>query len=276
MMEAKTFVVPLDGSEYSERALPVAEALAARIGGGIMLLSAPFHGPVKPREYVEGLSARVTQCPVAVLASEEFLAPDAISAALAADDDRIVCMTTHGRGSWRWAAVGSVAEEVIRETDRPLVLVGRRCRPDFLERGRQLLACVDTVAAANSLAPAVRAWSELLDLRVTVATVTHPLDVPSAEDPDAVLGPLVKALGCADGAHAKLLRASYVAGALADYADDLPAALMAMNTHARTGFPRFVLGSETMAALHHAPCPVLAVRNPAAGTDSAGDDQSSS
>ena len=60
-----------------------------------------------------------------------------------------------------------------------------------------------------------------------------------------------------DDAH--LLRANYVAGKLADYADDLPAALMAINSHARTGFQRFSLGSETMAVLHLAPCPVLVV-----------------
>jgi len=270
-MDAKTFVVPLDGSEYSERALPVAESLAARIGGRLLLVSAPFHGPVKPQKYVDQLSARITRCPVDVLASEEFLAPDAIIAALEAGDDRIVCMTTHGRGSWRWAAVGSVAEELIRKTDRPLMLVGRSCRDDFLERGHELLVCVDTVPAATALAPAVGAWSELLGLRVSVATVAHPLDVPSAEDPEAVLGPLAKALGRAGGSSARLLRSSYPAGALADCADDLPAALMAMTTHARTGLPRFVLGSVTMAVLHHAPCPVLVVRSASVDGVSSGD-----
>jgi nucleotide-binding universal stress UspA family protein len=34
---------------------------------------------------------------------------------------------------------------------------------------------------------------------------------------------------------------------------------MAINSHARTGIKRFSLGSETMAVLHLAPCPVLVV-----------------
>jgi nucleotide-binding universal stress UspA family protein len=267
IMAAKTFVVPLDGSEYSEQALAVAEVLADRVGGGLLLVSAPFHGPLKPREYLEEVVAKVTKCPVELLATDDFLAPAAISDALAGDDGRIVCMTTHGRGSWRWAAVGSVAEEVIRRTDRPLVLVGRQCRADFLERGHDLLVCAENTAAASALAPIVHTFADLFDLRVCVATVVHPLDVPSAEHPEDVLVPLVEALG-PTVADTRLLRATYVAGALADYADDLPAALMAMKTHARTGVQRFVLGSETMAVLHHAPCPVLVVREESAAESS--------
>jgi nucleotide-binding universal stress UspA family protein len=263
MMEAKTFVVPLDGSAYSERALPVAEALAVRTGGGLLLVSVPFHGPLEPSAYLDEQSARITQCPVETFSTGEVLAPAAITDALEADDDRIVCMTTHGRGSWRWAAVGSIAEEVIRRTSRPLLLVGRLCRSDFVQGGRDLLVCVDTTSAAAALGPAVRVWAESLSLRVNVATVVHPLDVPSAEHPELVLRPLIEALGSTEVGAAQLLRANYTAGALVDYADDLPAVLIAMNTHARTGVPRFVLGSQTMAVLHEASCPVLVARRAA-------------
>jgi len=57
-MNAKTFVVPLDGSENSERALPVAEALATRVGGKLLLVSAELHGPMRPREYLGEQLAR--------------------------------------------------------------------------------------------------------------------------------------------------------------------------------------------------------------------------
>jgi nucleotide-binding universal stress UspA family protein len=258
-MDTKTFVVPLDGSAYSERALPIAEALVARVNGSLLLVSAQFHGPLDPREYLSEQAARVTTCPVDIEATKHERAAVAIAAALERGDDRIVCMTTHGRGSWRWAAVGSVAEEVLQRTDRPLLLVGRHCRTDFLERGTELLVCADRAEAAAGLAPAVQAWSEALGLHPRVAVVVHPLDVESAENPEAVLGPLAHALGMPDTDDVHLLRANYVAGKLADYADDLPAALMAINSHARTGIKRFSLGSETMAVLHLAPCPVLVV-----------------
>jgi nucleotide-binding universal stress UspA family protein len=255
-MDAKTFVVPLDGSESSERALPVAEALAARVGGKLLLVSAEFHGPLRPREYLAEQVARVVDCPVDILASTRDRAAVVIEGALAGGDDRIVCMTTHGRGSWRWAAVGSVAEEVIERTERPLLLVGRHCRTDFLQRGKELVVCADRAEAASGLAPAVHEWAGALDLHPRVAVVVHPLDVESAEHPEIVLGPVARAFAVpAEDTH--LLRRNYVAGALADYADDCHAALLAINTHARKGFQRFALGSETMAVVHLAPCPVL-------------------
>jgi nucleotide-binding universal stress UspA family protein len=257
-MDTKTLVVPLDGSEYSERALPVAEAIAARIGGALVLVSAQFHGPLDPHEYLGEMAARVASCPVDVSATKDTHAAAAIASALEGHDDRVVCMTTHGGGSWRWAAVGSVAEDVIHRTDRPLILVGRHCRNDSLVRGNDLLVCADHADASAALAPAVHAWSAMLELRPRAAVVVHPLDVPSAEHPELVLGPIVEALGggskLEDGI---LLRENYIAGGLADCAEDLPAALMAINTHARTGITRFLLGSETMAVLHLAPCPVL-------------------
>jgi nucleotide-binding universal stress UspA family protein len=258
-MDAKTFVVPLDGSENSERALPVAEALAGRVGGKLLLVSAEFHGPLRPREYLGEQAARVVDCPVDVLASTRERAAVVVETALADDENRVVCMTTHGRGSWRWAAVGSVAEEIIQRTDRPLLLVGRHCRTDFLARGKDLLVCADRAEAAPGLASAVHDWAAALDLHPRVAVVVHPLDVESAEHAEGVLDPIAQAFGLPPD-DALLLRRNYVAGALADCADDCPAALIAINTHARTGLQRFALGSETMAVVHLAPCPVLVTR----------------
>jgi nucleotide-binding universal stress UspA family protein len=256
-MDPKTLVVPLDGSEHSERALPVAQAIADRIGGGLVLVSAQFRGPLDPREYLEEQAARVSVCPVELHPTKHENSLVAISNVLNEAEDRVVCMSTHGRGSWRWAALGSVAEEVIKRTDRPVVLVGRHCRADFLARGSDLLVCADHADAAAAMAPTVRSWSAMLKLRTRVAVVVHPLDVPSAKHPELVLEPITQALGVSDPEAGILLRENYIAGGLVDCADDLPAALMAINTHARRGAQRLLLGSETMAVVHLAPCPVL-------------------
>jgi len=39
-MRPKTLVVPLDGSEFAERALPIATTLAERLDAGLLLVSA--------------------------------------------------------------------------------------------------------------------------------------------------------------------------------------------------------------------------------------------
>ena len=99
-------------------------------------------------------------------------------------------MTTHGRGGVRWAALGSVAEDVIGRTDRPILLVGRNCRPDSLDRSR-LLVCADgSDECPERLAPAAREWAQMLGLDVHVGRVTHPLDVDSAERSDVLLDAL--------------------------------------------------------------------------------------
>ena len=56
-MDPKTIVVPLDGSEFAERALPVAKAIADRIGGGLLLVSASYRGPLHPHEYLDEVTA---------------------------------------------------------------------------------------------------------------------------------------------------------------------------------------------------------------------------
>jgi len=258
-MTPKTLVVPLDGSEYAERALPVAEAVAERIEGGVLLVSSQYQGPLEPRDYLEELAALRNRCPIEidVLPTADTYPAAAICEVVGASDDRIVCMTTHGRGRLRWAALGSVAEEVIRNADRAALLVGRNCRTDFLDHSSHLVACADGGEECVELAPVVQEWSALLGLDVRAAVVMHPLDVDSAEHADRLLGGVVAQFGGSEKATATMIRSRYVAGALADYADELPAALVGMNCHARTGLARVALGSVTMAVLHLVTCPLL-------------------
>ena len=256
-MTPKTLVVPLDGSDFAERALPTAEAIAERIGGRLLLLSAQYQGPLRPHEYLEERAAFFERCPVDIMATKEGIAEDLIVEALHGSDDRVVCMTTHGRGRLRWAALGSVAEDVIRRTGRPTLLVGRNCRSDFLDRSSHLVACTAGIDDCAELAPVAQQWAQLLSLDVRVVSVRHPLDVESAEHSDDVCAALATRFGGSEASDATIIRNSYPAGALADYADALPAALLGMNSHARSGIPRFALGSVTMGVLHLASCPLL-------------------
>ena len=77
-MTAKTLVVPLDGSEFAERALPVAQAIVERIGGRLLLVSAQYHGPLEPHAYLEECAALNDRCPVEVLATKETYAAQII------------------------------------------------------------------------------------------------------------------------------------------------------------------------------------------------------
>jgi nucleotide-binding universal stress UspA family protein len=146
---------------------------------------------------------------------------------------------------------------VIRRTDRPLFLVGRNFPQHLLVGASELLACTDGSYESNELAPAAHAWAETLGLGLRVAMVAHPLDIETAETSEALLRSLAAQFDGSENVQATLVRRRFVAGAIADLADELPAAVIGLNCHARSGSARFALGSVTMAVVQFASCPVL-------------------
>ncbi len=140
----KRILVPLDGSPFSERALPVAEALAASGGADVMLVRvvevlAPGDGEpgvvsyldehriARAQDYVRDASARLRLGrPVS---AEAYLAPDIatgiMARALDAGADLIV-MTSHGESWPAGTILGSVAAKLTRESTCPLLVIGPR------------------------------------------------------------------------------------------------------------------------------------------------------
>ena len=154
-VDIKRLLVPLDGSELAEGALPVAIELAKRLHVPIHLVRAIdlayFLAPMSPmgvsagvydetvadvrseiRSYLEGVVARLREQGVAadwtMLEGSPYVS---VSAACAPGD--LIVMTSHGRsGALRWF-LGSVAEKLVREAPGPVLLVpsaGRAARLD--------------------------------------------------------------------------------------------------------------------------------------------------
>jgi nucleotide-binding universal stress UspA family protein len=151
-------VVPLDGSKNSELAVPVA-ALFARLYESpvtfVHVAPAKAHATEEERnraqqvfeEYVLGLAdtrgiAR-EQCTVELLhgnAAEEVLD--------LAEGARFIVLATHGRGGFRAALVGSVADKVVRGATSPVVLVPVHAETHRRE-GQPILVAVDGSKAAE-------------------------------------------------------------------------------------------------------------------------------
>jgi nucleotide-binding universal stress UspA family protein len=253
--EAPTFVVPLDDSEFAERAVPVAATLARRLGGSVLL--APT-AEARMRALSYGAEpGRSLPAPTEVAAALGAPAAPAVRRIVHDTSGGVLCMTTHGRGAFGWAVLGSFTEAVLREHDAPAILVGSHCRTAW-DRGSYILVCLDGARVDDPVVPVAIHWARALGLRAYVAHVIHPLDVEGATHPDRVVDAVVDQFTAAGvDAAPRFMRASYVAGAIADEAAHEPAALIAMNTHARKGFARFALGSVAMATVGLAPCPVL-------------------
>jgi nucleotide-binding universal stress UspA family protein len=259
----KTLVVPLDGSRYAERALPVATALATRLDATVVAMTARPHdageGQDLPHRYLDNLveryggevRTRTVDCPVAALGIEQVVAEV---------EGGTVCMTTHGRGGLRWAAFGSVAEDVLRRVPPPVLLVGRHASPPATG-ANELLVCWDGAPESYALLAVACTWARALDLTVNVAYVAHPLDFHAEATGTDVFDDAVGKVQ-AEGLRAvrTLLTAAYIPGALADLAAQRPTALLAVATHARTGLARVGAGSVAMGVVSSAPLPVLVAR----------------
>jgi len=139
LLPVRRILVPLDWSPEAEEAVPVARQYLEE-AGELVLLTAATDLPEPPegepleryaRRYLDDLVDRLRQ--VGVRASS-VLEPgpgvaDAILRAAVAERADMIVMASHGRsGPARWL-LGSVAEEVVRASPCPVLLLGPACRP---------------------------------------------------------------------------------------------------------------------------------------------------
>ena len=139
----KKILVPLDGSALAERAINHASDIARGTGAELILLQVvqvpmakvPEAGQKEEetsirevaagaKAYLDGIAARGIQ--EGVKARTVILEGAAVGAILgfAHDEDvDLIVMSTHGRTGFSKALLGSVAEEVMLTTKRPVLLV---------------------------------------------------------------------------------------------------------------------------------------------------------
>jgi nucleotide-binding universal stress UspA family protein len=178
---------------------------------------------------------------------------DAIKMA-AAQPGRVVCMTTHGRGRVRWALLGSVAEQVVREVDGAILLVGRHCASTWPTGSRRLAVAVDGTDAEPPVLADALEWAEGFELDIEVI---HVVDDAQASAPPAVDTIVARIEAEGVRVDATILHGSHAAGAIADAAIASEADVIAMSSHAARGIDRLALGTVTMNVVNMAPCPVL-------------------
>lgn len=262
-------LVPLDGSDFSRVAVPIAARLAARLGAEIHLLTA-----VESVDQVEQQDRELAHIEIpghivhrTVLVDRD--SAGAIHETLRKLDNAVACMATHGRA--RSAAVlGSVAVDVVARCRDPLVLVCPYMEPPRHCDG--VVACVDDSPASAQLVGVAIRWAELLGETCTVLTVAEevpePVDGGLARrrfgpdgDAEGFLAALVEPFLASGHALHAVVRYDPVSvwGGLYRYLLDHPATLVVANTRSWTGLRRLVLGSVAATIVRHSPSPVLVV-----------------
>jgi nucleotide-binding universal stress UspA family protein len=258
------FVVLLDGSDYSSRAVPVVSAWASRFDVDLFLTTTPATLDGRERtqvpSWLDSLVAGAGDARAKAIVADVSDPVEGVNALLEEHPGAVVAMATHGRGTVGTFALGSVAQRIVREVRVPTLLVGRSCVPSSTTG--PIVVCHDGSEAADAVLPVARAWAEALELPIELVHVFHPLDVASAEAPTEAVHAARDFLGSETPVH--VVRDSSPANAIDAVAHRLGASLIAMSTHGRTGFARLALGSVAMGVVRASPCPVLTI-HPALG-----------
>jgi nucleotide-binding universal stress UspA family protein len=283
-------VVPLDGTVLAEEAVPVAERLARASGAGLRLIRTPrAHARaavMSPGEaelasdYLLSIAASARSTSV----ETSFVQCDPVRAILdaaAQPQTELVVMATHARSMvGRWLS-GSVADQVVRHAEVPVVVVPPATEVGSLWRDGsplRILVALDGSPRSEMVLHGVSQLAgdpqaEVLLLRVLVDIPTYSIYPRNSPIAHAVLRESEHELAIAskylEGVEQGLrstaasVRFRVVRGdpptAITQVAVEEGMGLIAMATHGWSGLSRLVLGSVTMATLQRARLPILLV-----------------
>ncbi len=258
-------IVPLDGSKESARGLEVARAVAAAAGGlplTVVGYALPSWLPRLRSELAELVAAVAPDDDIEVVTEVPSLPMgEALAALVDEAPSSLVVMSTHGRGRSE-ALVGSVANSLLRHTERPVLLVGPSCEIARFEPDGQVTVPLDGSRTSEAILATVSAWAALFNSDVELVSVLDPS--VSAQGDGYESAGLARARRelkrPGDTVNFDVLHDTKASRAIVDRAEESKSALVAMATHGAEGLNRITAGSVTSAVTRHAPCPVLVVR----------------
>jgi len=255
----KRLVVPLDGSDFATRAVPVACRFAAAFGAEVVALTTPqsLDAASDTPAWMADLAASTWDAPLRTVVALAGDPATAVADHVADRSGAAVCMATHARGAIGSTALGNVAQDVLRRAAVPVLLVGRHCEVDVDRHGPFVVAHDGSRAADAVLAPA-RAWAAACGVPLVLVHVYHPLDREMPAHPEAALVAAADQLGA--GTRMEVLAGSFPAGTIRDLAHELDASAIAVSTHGCTAAAEVAMGRVASWVARESASPVLAVR----------------
>ena len=273
-------VVPVDGSPFAERALPVACWVTGVLGAPLHLVEVVDDGGDTDHaiHYLADLARRYNAASWHVARGER--PRTAIAAATGAEPPSLACLATHGRDR-NASTLGSVAMQVLDDATEPVLLVGPRARPPCADDA-PVVAAVDGTPGDRAVVRVAAEWAARLRRRLVVLTVAEPIATgprlhrPARRargpaDPRACVS-LLAAEAMTDGTglgpgdvEARVVRDPVsVRDAVVDHVGRTTA-LLVVGTHRRTRPLHGVLGRHVPRIVHDIEVPALIVPLDAGG-----------
>lgn len=279
-------LVPLDGSDASEEALPYAAAIAQRTGARIALahvregvdvvegLNESYPASIASDAGLAGLEVRTD-----VLQGEVKEALLAHAETVRAD---LIVMTSSGRGGIRRALMGSVADALVRRAEIPVLLIRPKPNeppPDHrlwsARRLRRVLLPLDGSEIAERIIPHALAFTGTDHVHYVLLRI-HPALTPEGFiEPGPVIGErlppggdaYLSTMAARIAAQGVLVSTRAVvhadnAATILRVAAEEDVDLIAMTTRGAGGADRALFGSVADVVLRRAPTHVLVFRPP--------------
>lgn len=288
-----TVIVPLDGSELAEQALPYAEAIARKSNAPLHLMrvvppdaaaSLENESRTYLREKAKDYGDRV-QISVRVGHPAEQIVDGADEMI-----DPVIIMTTHGRsGIGRWL-YGSVADKVVRGSGAPVLLIRSGAKDGRAETVKTILVSLDGSDHSEAAIPYGKEIARVFDAELVLVRVAEttqiygmlgnePLAPASADTFNEIGKRLVQEAQDYLTAAAEPLRKDgvnvrtetlegFAADQLLALERETPIDLIVMATHGRSGIGRLVFGSVAERILKVGTTPVMMIKPKGEGNNS--------
>ncbi len=194
-------------------------------------------------------------------ALEEGPVPDALCTYASRNKIDLIVISSHGRGGITRLSFGSVTDSLIRHTSIPVLVIKPHAsylNPGTGELFKRIIVPLDGSSLAEQILPDVMALAKMDETRLTLLTVLLPRtssqDGSAAQkapwrDKDVAASQAylyrtaahLRENGCLTTTH--VVFGESVAQAIADYASEVRADLVAIATHGRSGISRALRGS---------------------------------
>jgi nucleotide-binding universal stress UspA family protein len=190
-MPSPRIVVPLDGSDFAVRAIPVAAVIARTAGAGLTLVGVATDD-AQAASLTQHLHQASAELPSGTDVAEELIVDtDPVTALLqtASDPNRVLLLATHDRMPPTAAIRGSVGSQVLEGARLPLFVVGQAATTTT--SSNDVAVALDGRHDPEPLLAAAVRWARLLDARLRLVTVYEPVpaDVRDPEHFSRRLGP---------------------------------------------------------------------------------------
>jgi nucleotide-binding universal stress UspA family protein len=259
-----SILVPVDDTPDSERVIPVAVAIAKAMHADIEFLTVDSANVVRATMwgYHQGL---IEALPAGVVGRGAVELSDAPVAEQLLDAYRLrprslLALATRAPGSlWQWLSGGSVGDDVVDETVRPVLLAGPQCVVDRPGDDHTIhaTAALDGTDLDEQVAGAAVDWCRAVGSPLTfVRAVTTPAVPDAHRDAHVDLERRTAAARAAGvDAHATVVNAGEAGRAVLHLTT--AGGILIVGSHRRRALGRAIHGSTALWLTHRSPVPVL-------------------